>query len=254
VSQQQTHKSQEPRTGLLKKCATHKDKSTLHIPLQQDNWSSVRIPSREFNKLCSKDCVPRLTANLDHVKVTPTQLNELEACIRDTVTCVTYIMQITQSIGALQDHFCKEEQEALQIAITSMLDLQVGVTDQYMGSLHYSIASSTSAVADLRHASMGGEFLFGESEETIVKDILGYTGEVIKIRRSSPRKRSPTRDRRPSFPSEGRSDYRRRPEPSTTHKAEEPRRPFRSDPPSSGSKPFSFTRPSRGRGRGGQKT
>jgi hypothetical protein len=291
----------------VKKSATIKDKSTLHVPLQfahqvkksldtiknlskrktfpkppkpstvaivQDNWNSTRIPTREFNKLCYKDCVPRLPANLDHVKVTPIQLSELEACIRDTVACVTYIMRITQSIGALQDHFCKEEQDiqALQIAITSLLDLQVGVTDHlhkdlvflftsitlmrrdlYMGALHSSIASSTSAVADLRHASMGGDYLFGESEETIVKDILGYTGEVIKIRRSSPRKHSPTRDRRPSFPSRGKPDYRRRPDQSTIRRTAEPRRPFRSDPPSSGGKPFSSTRPSRGRGRGGQK-
>jgi hypothetical protein len=102
-----------------------------------------------------------------------------------------------------------QDVKALQIVITSLLVLQVAATDQlhkdlaylftsitllrrnlYLGGLHdrlhKAISTSAMARARLRHASMTGESLFGDGQVDMIADIIGYIGDMIKIKRFSP--------------------------------------------------------------------
>jgi hypothetical protein len=190
------------------------------------------------------------------------------------VACTTYLMRIAHSIGSLQDHFCNEDQDmkALQIVVTSILDLQVSVTDQlhknmvylftsisllrrdlYLGALHSTISNSATAKSDLRHASLDGDTLFGDSETEIIKDIISYTGELIKIKHSSPRRRVSPRPASRSTTQRSRPGTRRPYTPAVVQRSEEPRRQSHNASSSAKVKPFSSTRQGRGRGRGGQK-
>jgi hypothetical protein len=143
--------SVEAMRNLARKKAFPKPPKPSTIAIVQEGWAKARVPLTEFNKLCFKDCVPQLPSTTDHLKVTPNQMSEMEAGVRDAIACTTYLMRVAQSVGSLQDHFCDEAQDmtALQIVITSLLDLQVAATDQLHKDLAYLFTSITLLRRDL---------------------------------------------------------------------------------------------------------